>query len=459
MVRRIVGEGLPLPRRRRPRGRHICLPTILSSSRISTYPAPMAHSHEKETTGAWIVHHGRKLDLHSSGPPEFPAIDQAAKAATLLAKLGQSDQISVPYSQVRAIATASGLNPGYELAGLLEVLKEKRLIDRSGNGVEILGITNRAALVHATDIFGDASPDAEEFASIRLAEMSSKAPVTTRAAAEQIGDEYQLDTSRTRQFFSRAKEIGFVDSEGSGDDELLFNGNLFRRNARRSFHVLQSLTEDDQSRLRAIENALSQDGCLPLGRVQRALGKALLEKLVAAGVYDLNTVSNAAGNHVYVTAPSAFHKFVDPFVDDCFDMAKSLVAALFYGMTRRPKPQGRIDHLPALLSHLIAGREVGPATAIGEDYRVLEANRVVGLRQHRGSALFFMRLLKREVGQLALHVLQQGDAGAEALTELPAAPMAGYTGPEEGRTSVRRKQTVMSKRKTRDILEVLRSGP
>ena len=420
----------------------------------------MARSHEKEITGAWLVHHGRKLALHSTGASEFPAIDQAAKAATLLAKLGQTGQISLTYPYVKAIATASGLNPEYELAGLLEVLKKKRLIDRSTNGVEILGITNRAALAHATDIFRDTSPDPEEFASIQLAEMSSKTPIARRTAAEKLGDKYGLNTSRTGQFLSRAKEIGFVDSEGTGADELLFNGNLFRRrDAQKSFRILESLTDDDQSRMFEIGASLSREGCLPFHRVETVLGKELLEKLVAAGVYDLNTVGNAAGNHVYVTAPSAFHKFVDPFVDDCFDMAKSLVAALSYGMTRRSRSEGRIFDLPALLSKLIAGYEVGPATAIGEDYRILETNRVVQLRQHRNSHLFFMKLLKREIGQLALHVLEQGDAGPEALTELPAAPMSNYIGPEEGRTHVRRQQTPMSKRKTRDILEVLRSGP
>ena len=67
-------------------------------------------------------------------------------------------------------------------------------------------------------------------------------------------------------------------------------------------------------------------------------------------------------------------------VDDCFDMAKSLVAALFYGMSSRSSSQGRISMLPALLSKLIRGGEVGPATAIGQDYRVLEVNRVIKLR-------------------------------------------------------------------------------
>jgi hypothetical protein len=163
--------------------------------------------------------------------------------------------------------------------------------------------------------------------------------------------------------------------------------------------------------------------------------------------------------NVYVTAPSAFHKFVDPMVDDCFDMAKSLVAALTYGMNSRPSSQGRISMLPALLGKLVGGGEIGPATAIGQDYRVLEVNRVVKLRpdpDHLGR--YYMKLLKREIGQLALRVLTQGNAYAQSLADLPSAPMSGYVGPEESRTSVRKKQTQMSKRTTRDVLEAVRGG-
>src|SRR5690606_28613818 len=140
-------------------------------------------------------------------------------------------------------------------------------------------------------------------------------------------------------------------------------------------------------------------------------------------------------------------------------MAKSLVAALSYGMSARSFSQGRIGLLPRLLGNLIAGSEVGPATAIGYDYRVLEVNRVVKLRpDERYPTRYHMKLLKREVGQLALHVLTQGSASVEALAELPSAPMSGYVGPEDSRTSVRRTQSTMSKRTTRDVLEAVRGG-
>lgn len=420
----------------------------------------MAAASNKEIKGAWVIHHGRKLVLDVNGPAEFPAINEAAKASTLLTKLGQTNQATVSKVEARAIAVASGLDPRLELNGLLQVLERKRLIDQSSDEISILGVTTRGSLGHATDIYNEAEPSAYEEASITLAEIASQAPIRRAEVSEQIGDSHNLTNAQVGDFLDRAEGIGFVDKEGDGNDRLLFNGNLFRRSSViKTQKVLASLTDSEQRLIAEIAGQLSTSGCLSVQHVEHVLSKQLFEKLVAAAVYDLNEVTNEQGSHVYVTAPAAFHKFVDPMVDDCFDMAKSLVAALTYGMISRSSFQGRITDLPALVGKLISGREVGPTTSIGQDYRVLEVNGVVKLRRDVNYAnRYYLKLLKKEVGELALHVLTQGNAYAQSLADLPSAPMAGYIGPEESRTSVRKNQSPLSKRATRDVLEAVRGG-
>jgi hypothetical protein len=262
------------------------------------------------------------------------------------------------------------------------------------------------------------------------------------------------------EFLDTAETIGFVDGEDLGGDRILFNGNLFRRdNVAKASKVLASLTGPEQQKMREANELIETNGCVAYELVERILTKQLLQKLRAAGLYDVSVVGNEFGQHAYVTAPNAFHKFVSPIVDDCFDLAKALVAALTYGMKERSPSRGRITMLGRLLSKLINGLEVGPATAIGEDYRVLEMNRVVKLRPDaRSPNLFYMRLLKREVGELAMAVLTDGDAATQTLSALPQAPMASYTGPEEARVETRKKQSAPSKKQTRDILEALRGG-
>jgi len=415
---------------------------------------------DKETTGAWIVHHGRKLVLDANGAAEFPAIDEAAKASSLLAKFSQAEDAEIPMQEVRGIASASGLNPRHELSGLLELLEKKKLLQRTGDAIEVIGLTTRGALSHAADIFKEAEPSKFEDASITLAELSSESPVRRVEVAELIGDTHQLTSGQTADFLNRAMSIGFVDHEGEKDDSLLFNGNLFRRGSvEKASRVLGSLSSPEQNSLKEIQERLRTIGCMSAGEVAKVLGVNLMDKVVAAGLFDLNEVSNEDGSHIYVTSPSSFHKFVDPLVDDCFDMAKSLVAALVYGMTSRSSSQGRIQALPVLLSKLIQGREVGPATSIGEDYRVLEIARVVKTRQDPyRPGRFYLRLLKKEVGELALQVLTQGNANEVAIAEFTSAPMSKYVGPEESRTGIRRRQNGMSRQRTRDVLEAVRGG-
>jgi len=415
---------------------------------------------KKENTGAWVIHHGRKLVLDSKGAAEYPAIDQAAKAATLLAKLGETNESKVSRDAVRAIAIDTGLNPNYELSGLLAVLQQKRLIDASDSEIAVLGITTRSALGHAADLFEEAGPSKHERAAIDLGDVVSIEPMLRKDVAEQVSDRHKLPNPDVADFLNRAEEIGFVDSEGDGENRLLFNGNLFRRDSvAKTARVLSSLNTAEEEKVTAARDMLEKKGCVKYEDVEKLLGVQLFEKLKAAGLYDINIVGNESGEHVYVTSPAAFNKFVNPMVDDCFDMAKALVSALTYGITARAASMGRIALPVVLITKLINGYEVGPATAIGQDYRVLERNRVVALRadaQHRSR--FYMRLLKREVGQLALQVLTTGDASAESLTVLPGAPMSSYTGPEEARRAVRKKQTQLSKRRTQDVLDAVRGG-
>ncbi|MBI4182440.1 MAG: hypothetical protein HY521_00410 [Proteobacteria bacterium] len=412
----------------------------------------------KETTGAWVIHHGRKVALDAYGASEFPVIDEASKAANLLARLGESKTTSLTMPEVEAVAEACRLNPRVELRPLLTLLESRRLIELRGNAVHVLGITARGALRHAADIFADSGPSKIELASIDLAEKASEAPIRRTEAVQYISDTHKLSAAATNDFMSRAEHIGFVDVEGDGTSRLLFNGNLFRRDViTKTSNVLDSLSSAEQQKMQEFNDLLKAKGCVIAQDAERILCQPLFEKLNAAGVFDLNTVSNDTGEHVFVTAPGAFHKFINPLIDDCFDMAKALVAALTYGMTMRNPAHGRIFSIELLLGKLIAGHSVGPATAIGMDYRVLEQNRVIRLTPHGGDR-FYMRLLKREIGELALQVLTRGNANVTVLRTPPGAPMTGYAGPEDGRMRVRKQQTKPSKIATQDILSALRGG-
>lgn len=417
----------------------------------------MDFSLDKETTGAWIIHHSRKIASDTAAPAEYSVLDEAGKAAQLLMRLGETDEATLDKHRVAAIAMATGLNPRVELPHYLQLLKSRRLIDTAGDEVQVLGVTTRGVLSHAADIFNDAQPGSHEHAAIMIGEMASHAPVKLATAKEYVGDAFKMKASDVDDFMRRSAEIGFVDQEGDDPSNvLIFNGNLFKKDAvQKTAKVLSSLSSVEQSSFVVITEKLKSLGCIYAAHCEKELGQPLFEKLKAAGVLEVNTVSNERGDHAFVTMPGAFHKFVDPLIDDTFDMAKALVSALSYGMQLRPSSQGRILSFDWILTALISGRTIGPASAIGADYRVLEQNRVIQLLPASGG-MFRMKLLKKEVGELALQVLKRGNANAEAINVPPSAPMTGYKGPEYAREQTRKRQSQPSKRHTHDILSTLR---
>ena len=55
--------------------------------------------------------------------------------------------------KVQAVANAARLNPRHELNVLLQLLEEKRLIEKTKDGINVLGVTTRGTLKHAPDFF------------------------------------------------------------------------------------------------------------------------------------------------------------------------------------------------------------------------------------------------------------------------------------------------------------------
>lgn len=412
---------------------------------------------ESKTKGAWLIHHMNKL-RHVTSVGDFDNIHTAGKLGVLLSALSSTDASALTMVQVNAIAKSSSIS-ALELSALLEKLESRKLIIRGNSGIDVLGVTSRAVLKNTSDAFDESDPSPGEQAVVALAEYASVSPLDGAHAAEYVGDTFKLSDEETTDLLAQTEDIGFVDAEEvESGRKLYFNGNIFRREgAKKVEAVLGSLSQGERGRVNQMEQFLRQNGCATMADTDRILTRDLFTKLQSIAMYDVNEVSNDIEAVMYVTRPAAFGKFGDPFADDALDLAKAFVSCLKYGMTRRNPSLGRITMLQSLMRSLIAGNWVGPATAIGQDYRILELKRVVEIR-HEVGTMYSMRLLKKEVGELALQVLTEGDASEQSLPGFPGASVLQYIPPEEKRVATRKRQNKPSKKATAKILLSLRTG-
>lgn len=416
---------------------------------------------DKKTKGSWLIHHTNKLQgvTNQAG---YEKTYLAGKAGILLSAISANKETTVNNDRLAVLAKAANINATFELPKLIEVLQQQKLVDKSSGGVAVLGVTTATALQHTSDLFDSLTPGANELASIALAERASAAPILANDVASDLADTYRLAAADLGQLFSDSEQIGFVDTEKLGSNQtLLFNGNLFRRDTTQKIKaVLDSLSTAEQSKLNELTETLRKRACVSTDHASQFLGEALFQKVTAIGLFDISVVSNSTEDVGFLTLPSAFSKYSNSMVDDAFDLAKAFVSSVTYGMTKSYYERGQIQMVDVLLGALVRGESVGPVRAIAEDYKVLELKGVVEVKQgtKKGRTGPMLRLLKTEVGELALQAIRQGDVSEHSLNALPTAAVTTFNGPESNREKVRRTQTKMSPKATNDMLSILRTG-
>lgn len=415
---------------------------------------------DKKVKGSWLIHHTNKLQsqVNQNG---YNNTYIAGKAGILLSAISTNNNTTISKQRLQILAEASNINTGLELPILLGVLSDRELIDISKNGVAVLGVTTSSVLQHTTDLFDSRSPTKLENAAIDLAERASIEPINGVEVTKELADIYEFSRSEIGQVLFDAEQIGFVDVEELGKGEkLLFNGNLFRRETTQKIKlVLDSLSAGDQAKLNELTGALKTTACTPVDVAKLQLGEILFAKVTAIGLFDINVVSNSTEEVGFLTLPSAFSKYSCSMVDDAFDLAKAFVSSITYGMTKSSYARGQIQMVDALLSTLVSGQWVGPVRAIAEDYKILELKGVVEVKtgEKKGRAGPMLKLLKKEVGELALQVIRHGDVSEHSLKILPTA-VTRFNGPEHNRERIRRAQRVTSPKATNDMLSALRMG-
>ncbi len=413
---------------------------------------------DNKTKGAWLIHHNYKLQNVTLPYQDYDHISFAGKCGVVLNVLARSDDASITNKRLEMLAGANGISYLAEVPSILKELQHQRLIEKHEKGVTVLGLTTSQTLEHTSKIFEESSPGKSEKAAIEISEKISLLPLMKEDASEYVSDIFKATKQETVSILDQWEAIGFFDNESIYEKKIYFNGNLFRReNINKVRALISSLTSAEEAKVIELSAKIKSSGCIPKEEVSTMLGESLYKRLCAIGFLDENTIGNESGTYTFVTQPAAFTKFSGSIADDAFDLAKALVTSLTYGMTTSPHSRGRIRMIEALMNKLISGGWVGPATAIGKDYKILELKGVVEVRP-TDDGLFRMRLLKPEIGKLALTVITEGEASTKSLLELPSVSATRYSGPEANREILRKRQAPASKQALGKILDALRTG-
>jgi hypothetical protein len=420
---------------------------------------------DQKTKGAWLLAQSKSLDaFHTQTTARLENIHYAGKIGRLynLLRREEDSEATLDASRVETICKLNDIDGPTRREGL-RLLQDNGRIDIGSDGsVCVLGATTTGVLELAATVFDSHNPSSAEKAVLEISEKVADQPLLRTEATEFVSDTYRIGSRDADSLIDLCKATAIIDQESYSGLTVLFNSNTFRDGeyAVKVKRVLDGMKPEERSKFSEVREKMRAAGTLYEADVIAILGAELYRKVVSVGMFDRLEIHNPREAVGHITSPDDFHKYGRPYEDDPVDDAKALLASLTYGQTRSESTRGRVDLPVQLLTALLNGREVGGqygVTAIAEDYKELEKRQVVDVRMVNGNRAR-MKLLKPDVGRLALSIVS-GGAGSEEAVLLTKAAATNFKGPHETRTEVRaKKSNPMENKFVFEALDALRSG-
>ncbi|MGH7407031.1 MAG: hypothetical protein ACREKF_03375, partial [Candidatus Methylomirabilales bacterium] len=233
-----------------------------------------------------------------------------------------------------------------------------------------------------------------------------------------------------------------VDKSPMLPEPIIFNEHAFVEKPSKIVAALKALKPKQREILLEVQHHVEIAGCALYEELVKKFPPDVLRLMEGLGLLDRQEVVSPFSNADFATLPQTFGVYGGKFGMgvDCFHHAKMLLCCLTFGTVKSIWGRGKINDPIHILNSLLRGNEVGPCTAIGQDYKILEGEGVVSLRraQHKVGEQYHMRLRKREVGELANQVLlykrTYSDTGILALPN--PSPGHDYVNPQDKRAQI-----------------------
>lgn len=380
---------------------------------------------DKLTKGTWIVNtvkHLAELKQYTSELAFYEATEQAGKAGAFLGRLVADNQEIIPIQNAKVFARQSSISPA-ELNTYLNYLRQAEKVDYTVDSldrpkeIEIYCFSGKEALESVSTIYDTLEPQQEENASLIGLNHTFHLPRTPEELKEiltqsRVSEECAETTIKLQQSF------GLVRASGESNERVLFNEYSFNGDPQRVVKALSALNNNERDMVLEVQRLITDTQGFLIDSIPAHIPKHVVEMMEGVGLIDGITVESAIGSATFLTTPQLKGQGIGTFSlsEDVFHKAKILLSCLRFGQTKSTWGRGRISTLEKMiniLNKLLRGEWVGPATAIGQDYALLEIDGVIQTRPAKPYG-FEMKLRQLEVGELVRQMITYNKVALEA---------------------------------------------
>lgn len=406
----------------------------------------IAASSEVET-GKLIISTAKRLKAYAIGDRKiagyFSATTVSGRAGLLASALRNHKSLSG--KRFHALCLEEGFNRNDVRVTLIpwlrrEGLAEVHSVDGEPTSVTSLILLYEAILRAVTHMFEDLDPTVEERGALLVLDIVSSLPSPESVVLQVLSGEISEQTAISS--LKLAKSYHIVETyAGKGRGEtILYSPRVWRNAMGRVAQALSSLTPDERAGIQFLVDSVRKYQGYP-GDVLRSVAAKhgitnMLDLGIGVGLIVETWIELGGGNRrSFLTTPHFHADMAAEHGDDVCDRVKLFLDSIRNGQHYGLPWTGRITDPSRLLQKLINTGEIGPCTAIGRDYTMVERAGIVDVKRSKSKpGLYIMNLVQEDTVQQVYEVITKGQVlGASSMSPAELGPDGRFVSAEEGR--------------------------
>lgn len=186
-------------------------------------------------------------------------------------------------------------------------------------------------------------------------------------------------------------------------EAIFSNEYVWGPNHHKIAHAFTSLQLDDKQSLKEVIDAVQNKQGIPLEHLPKIDPQLLFLGKKVGMINPTTIVSSRQISKEFGFSANILES--SPYVDDILDDVKLLLASIRFG--EHYTPFTTINSPTKFLEYLISNKKIGPHSANGTDYNLLERRGIVKVTQSPHYAdRFYLELIREDVAKQALNILQ-----------------------------------------------------
>lgn len=369
-------------------------------------------------------HHGRVVTAGSLAASYLRSSFVAGQAMDLAERLrGQGSPVSG--ERVQLLASTVGLSPLELRSIVLPTLQTCGVVDFSRDGDRIVGVEEYVGvsapfLVQTARVFEALGPGAAERVLVLSGQLAAHAPLAESNHLEALAEAGFTD-EEVAEGVRAAAAVRLVQRiDAPFGESIIFNEHVWSTGVVEAAGFLRSLPSSERAVLLGVCTQASSRPGLALQDFSGVGAAPVISRARRVGLLDTVAVKSRSGaRQTYVFSPLIERELSLRHATDALHERKLLVAHIMFGHQFGQGATGKIRDPVVLVDRLLARGQVGPATAITNDYLLLEAHGIVRV-EPTSSGMSMLKLVKDDVVRDGLALLTR-TLGARDSVQAPGA--------------------------------------